>query len=201
MSRQWSRIELAQQLRNEIMGYFGAASDFDEQVAKKLKLSRTDMRCLDLIDRLGPISAGRLAEESDLTTGAVTFILDRLEEAGMVMRRRDTEDRRRVWVEMVPVAQERLKDLHQPVAEEMREVAQRFKADELATVRDFMRQAKEVFQRQMHDVVHEAVHEARSAAKDAAREARETAREAAREAWEAAQDAAEEPSEEDDRWK
>ena len=179
-------MELAQQLRNEIMGYFGAASDFDEQVAKKLKLSRTDMRCLDLIDRLGPISAGRLAEESGLTTGAVTFILDRLEEAGMVTRRRDTEDRRRVWVEMVPEAQERLDNLHQPVAEEMREVAQRFKADELATVRDFMRQAKEVFQRQMHDVVHEAVQEARSAAKDAAHEARESAREATREAREAA---------------
>jgi DNA-binding MarR family transcriptional regulator len=194
-------MELAQQLRNEIMGYFGAASDFDEQVAKKLKLSRTDMRCLDLIDRLGPISAGRLAEETGLTTGAVTFILDRLEEAGMVTRRRDTEDRRRVWVEIVPEAQERLKDLHQPVAEEMREVAQRFKADELATVRDFMRQAKEVFQRQMHDVVHEAVQEARSAAKDAAREARETAREAAREAREAARDAAGEPPEEEDRWK
>jgi DNA-binding MarR family transcriptional regulator len=198
-------MELAQQLRNEIMGYFGAASDFDEQVAKKLKLSRTDMRCLDLIDRLGPISAGRLAEESGLTTGAVTFILDRLEEAGMVTRRRDTEDRRRVWVEMVPEAQEQLKDLHQPVAEEMREVAQRFKADELATVRDFMRQAKEVFQRQVHDVVHEAVQEARIAAKDAAREARETAREAAREAREAAREAARdaggEPPEEDDHWK
>jgi DNA-binding MarR family transcriptional regulator len=194
-------MELAQQLRNEIMGYFGAASDFDEQVAKKLKLSRTDMRCLDLIDRLGPISAGRLAEETGLTTGAVTFILDRLEEAGMVTRRRDTEDRRRVWVEIVPEAQERLKVLHQPVAEEMREVAQRFKADELATVRDFMRQAKEVFQRQMHDVVHEAVQEARSAAKDAAREARQTAREAAREARKAARDAAGEPPDEEDRWK
>ena len=194
-------MELAQQLRNEIMGYFGAASDFDEQVAKKLKLSRTDMRCLDLIDRLGPISAGRLAEETGLTTGAVTFILDRLEEAGMVTRRRDTEDRRRVWVEIVPEAQERLKVLHQPVAEEMREVAQRFKADELATVRDFMRQAKEVFQRQMHDVVHEAVQEARSAAKDAAREARQTAREAAREARKAPRDAAGEPPDEEDRWK
>ena len=194
-------MELAQQLRNEIMGYFGAASDFDEQVAKKLKLSRTDMRCLDLIDRLGPISAGRLAEETGLTTGAVTFILDRLEEAGMVTRRRDTEDRRRVWVEIVPEAQERLKVLHQPVAEEMREVAQRFKADELATVRDFMRQAKEVFQRQMHDVVHEAVQEARSAAKDAAREARQTAREAAREARKAAREAAGEPPDEEDRWK
>src|SRR5580658_5836286 len=65
------------------MGYLGAASDFNEGLAKKLKLSRTDMRCLDLIGRLGPLTAGRLAEESGLTTGAVTFILDRLEEAGM----------------------------------------------------------------------------------------------------------------------
>ncbi len=131
------------------MGYFGAASDFDEGLAKKLKLSRTDMRCLDLIGRLGPMTAGHLAEESGLTTGAVTFILDRLEEAGMVTRRRDTEDRRRVWVEIVPAARQRLEGLQQPVAEEMRQVAQRFKADELAIVRDFMRQAKEVFQRQI----------------------------------------------------
>jgi DNA-binding MarR family transcriptional regulator len=92
------------------------------------------------------MTAGRLAEESGLTTGAVTFILDRLEGAGMVARRRDTEDRRRVWVEIVPEAQQRLQGLQRPVAEEMRQVAQRFKAEELAVVRDFMRQAKEVFQ-------------------------------------------------------
>ncbi len=142
-------MELAQQLRSEIMGYLGAASEFDDGLAKKLKLSRTDMRCLDLIGRLGPMTAGRLAEESGLTTGAVTFILDRLEEAGMVARRRDTEDRRRVWVEIVPEARQRLEVLQQPVAEEMRQVAQHFKADELAIVRDFMRQAKEVLQRQV----------------------------------------------------
>ena len=131
------------------MGYLGAASEFDDGLAKKLKLSRTDMRCLDLIGRLGPMTAGRLAEEIGLTTGAVTFILDRLEEAGMVTRRRDTEDRRRVWVEIVPEARQRLEGLQRPVAEEMRQVAQRFKADELTIVRDFMRQAKEVFQRQV----------------------------------------------------
>jgi DNA-binding MarR family transcriptional regulator len=192
MSRQWSRSELAQQLRNEIMGYFGAASDFDERVAKKLKLSRTDVRCLDLIGRLGPLTAGRLAEESGLTTGAVTFILDRLEEAGMVIRRRDTEDRRRVWVEIVPEAKERLADLQQPVADEMRQVAQHFKADELEVVRDFMRRAKEVFQRQMQDAVHQAVHddarEARDAAKQTAREARDLAHDLAREARKIAHD-------------
>jgi DNA-binding MarR family transcriptional regulator len=144
---------LGQQLRAEIMGYLGAASEFDEDLAKQLKLSRTDMRCLDLVGRLGPLTAGQLAVESGLTTGAVTFILDRLEKAGMVARRRDTEDRRRVWVEIVPAAQERLQGLQQPVAEEMRQVARRFKADELAIVRDFMRQAKEVFQRQVTNAV------------------------------------------------
>ncbi len=145
-------MELGQQLRNEIMGYLGAASDFDEGLAKKLKLSRTDMRCLDLIGRHGPLTAGRLAQEAGLTTGAVTFILDRLEAAGMVTRRRDTEDRRRVWVEIVPKAANRLQDLQRPVAEEMGRVSQRFALDELATVRDYMRQAKEVFQRQMRGI-------------------------------------------------
>lgn len=142
-------MELGQQLRNEIMGYLGAASEFEGGLAKKLKLSRTDMRCLDLIGRLGPLTAGRLAEQAGLTTGAVTFILDRLEEAGMVTRRRDSEDRRRVWVEIVPEAQLRMEELQRPVAEEMRQVTQGFAAEELAIVRDYMRQAKEVFQRQM----------------------------------------------------
>ena len=66
MSRQWSRSELGQQLRAEIIGYLGAASEFDDGMAKKLKLSRTDMRCLDLValpgrSRIG-ICAIRLSE-------------------------------------------------------------------------------------------------------------------------------------------
>src|ERR1700722_9954215 len=96
------------QLRSEIVGYFGAASEFDERVAKKFNLSRTDMRCLDLLGRRGPMTAGQLAEESGLSTGAVTFLLDRLEEAGMVKRRRGTDDRRRGWVEVGPAAERRL---------------------------------------------------------------------------------------------
>jgi DNA-binding MarR family transcriptional regulator len=202
VSRQWSKFELGQQLRDEIMGYFGAASDFNESVAKKLKLSRTDMRCLELIGRHGPMTAGRLAEESGLTTGAVTFILDRLEEARMVTRRRDTEDRRRVWVQIEPDAQNRLQEMQQPVAEQMREVTQHFKADELAVVRDYMRQAKEVFQRQMRDAVHETksvAAEAQREAHDAARGARREAREAALEARDAAREAREERDAEGER--
>jgi DNA-binding MarR family transcriptional regulator len=149
VSRQWSRSDLIAQLRSEIIGYFGAASDFDQGVAKKFKLSRTDMRCLDILGRRGSITAGQLSEESRLSTGAVTFLLDRLEAAGMVVRRRDTDDRRRVWVELVPAARKKLQHAQQPIVEEMKQVTQRFKAEELAIVRDFMREAKEVFERQI----------------------------------------------------
>src|ERR1700735_4226189 len=151
-----------QQLRSEIVGYFGAASAFDERVAAKFKLSRTDMRCLDLLDHQGPMTAGQLADETGLSTGAVTFLLDRLggggvavarlEEAGMVTRRRDTDDRRRVWVALVPSAHKRMARMQQPIVEEMRVVAQRFKEEELAVVRDFMRETKEVFERQVAGV-------------------------------------------------
>jgi DNA-binding transcriptional ArsR family regulator len=144
------------------------------------------------------MTAGKLAEESGLTTGAVTFILDRLEEAGMVTRRRDTEDRRRVWVEIVPEARQRLEGLQQPIAEEMRELAQRYKAEDLAVVRDFMRQAKEVFQRQVkdavkdsvRDAVRESVRSAHQAAQDAADEAARSVRESVRSARESARDSA-----------
>ena len=141
-----------QQLRSEIVGYFGAASAFDERVAAKFKLSRTDMRCLDLLDHQGPMTAGQLADETGLSTGEVTFLLDRLEEAGMVTRRRDTDDRRRVWVALVPSAHKRMARMQQPIVEEMRAVAQRFKEEELAVVRDFMRETKEVFERQVAGV-------------------------------------------------
>jgi hypothetical protein len=43
--------------------------------------------------------------------------------------------------------------MQQPVADQMREVTQRFKVDELAVVRDYMREAKEVFQRLMYGAV------------------------------------------------
>lgn len=77
-----------------------AATDlFDETLSQFLGINRTDGRCLDVIDRQGRVSAGHLASESGLTTGAVTAVIDRLEAIGYVRRIRDTVDRRKIWVE------------------------------------------------------------------------------------------------------
>lgn len=76
-----------------------ATDIFDETLAAFLGINRTDGRCLDVIERRGRISAGALANETGLTTGAVTAVIDRLEAAGYVKRTRDSLDRRKVWVE------------------------------------------------------------------------------------------------------
>lgn len=53
----------------------------------------------------GSLSAGELATRINLSQGTVTDILIRLEKRGLVKRVRDTEDRRRVLVEVTTDAQ------------------------------------------------------------------------------------------------
>lgn len=54
----------------------------------------------------GPHSVSELAEALGVSSPAVTQLVDRLAEIGMVRRRHDEEDRRRVLVEFVPGMQE-----------------------------------------------------------------------------------------------
>ena len=60
-----------------------AAGMLFEAFAALLGVNHTDGRCLDIVQRLGQITAGDLARASGLTTGAVTVVIDRLEKPAM----------------------------------------------------------------------------------------------------------------------
>ena len=60
------------------------------------------MECLDFLNLEGRVTAGRLAEVTGLTTGAITGVVDRLEKAGFVRRERDEIDRRKVFIVIIP---------------------------------------------------------------------------------------------------
>ena len=79
---------------------------YDDHLARFMGLNRTDTRCMDIIDRGKRVTAGQLATESGLTTGAVTIVIDRLEAAGYAQRERDPDDRRKVWITITPFAGE-----------------------------------------------------------------------------------------------
>jgi DNA-binding MarR family transcriptional regulator len=82
--------------------YQTANDNFDQAIADRLGMNRTDMRCVDLIDQAGGMTAGELAKAAGLTSGAVTAVVDRLEKAGMARRVADPSDRRRVRIEVTP---------------------------------------------------------------------------------------------------
>ncbi|HET6944684.1 MAG TPA: MarR family transcriptional regulator, partial [Gaiellaceae bacterium] len=58
----------------------------DEAAAAYLGINSTDARAVDVIDQHGRITAGELARELRLSTGAVTTLVDRLERAGLARR-------------------------------------------------------------------------------------------------------------------
>jgi DNA-binding MarR family transcriptional regulator len=118
----------------------GVTNDIaDQVVADYLGLNRTDTRCLDIVERLDGVSAGRLATEAGLSTGAVTTVLDRLERAGFARRVQDPADRRRVLVELTPAARRELQELYAPLADATLHQLEGYTTDEVSLVRDFMR--------------------------------------------------------------
>ena len=71
-------------------------SFFGQTVAIRFGLSESDVEALEVLLDSGAATAGRLSELMGLTTGAVTRVIDRLEQAGYVRRVPDPGDRRRV---------------------------------------------------------------------------------------------------------
>lgn len=97
------------------------------RIAEQMGLSPTDHKALDLVGQAeGPLTAGRIAELTGLSTGAVTGVVDRLEKSGMVRRVRDTEDRRKVLVEVVPNSMARFAPLFQSALDGMQKLLGEF---------------------------------------------------------------------------
>jgi len=139
--------EVYEELIDEVRRSQTATDRFDQAVADALELNRTDMRCLDVLEREGSVTAGRLAQATGLTTGAMTTALDRLERAGYARRVRDGSDRRRVLVELTAQAQriaERFYSEHAAAAERMYRL---YNQEQLELLLAFVRDGREFNER------------------------------------------------------
>lgn len=121
----------------------------DDGVANLMGVNRTDMRCIDILGRMGPMTAGQLAVESGLTTGAVTTMIDRIEGAGWARRVSDPSDRRRVVVEATPKVAEGAFQVYAPVFDLLKEMEEKYTVQELEAILRFMRQGNETNRRQI----------------------------------------------------
>ena len=118
---------------------------FDNLAAQRLGVNETDLHCLNIIENSGGLTAGELAAQAGLTTGAVTGVIDRLEKAEFARRVHDPGDRRRVKLEVTPKFYARANKIWGPVAADWAaRLGGRFTADELERVIDFLRTTNEL---------------------------------------------------------
>jgi DNA-binding MarR family transcriptional regulator len=118
---------------------------FDGLAAERLGLNRTDLHCINIVENAGGLTAGELATEAGLSTGAVTGVIDRLERAGFARRIPDPTDRRRVKVEVTDEFYARADRIWGPLkADWDTALSSRFTAEQLERISEFLRATNEV---------------------------------------------------------
>ena len=121
---------------------------FHTAIADRLGIGATDVKCYSILRQTGPITAGELAERTGLTTGAITGVIDRLEQAKLVRRARDPHDRRRIVLELVHDAEREreIGALYEPLGRAITGLVAQCSAAERATVLDFLLKASAILE-------------------------------------------------------
>jgi DNA-binding MarR family transcriptional regulator len=116
---------------------------FHITLAEQLGLNPTDSRVLGYLEEVGEATAGELADLTGLSTGAMTKVIDRLEEGGFARRRPDPADRRKVLVsiDQQSEATRTMEEAFKPLAEAVGMLLARFSPEELEVVARFAEEA------------------------------------------------------------
>lgn len=142
-----SSAEYIQNFRSTSRAYSDASILMHEAIARKAGLSGTDHKYLGLILQKKELTAGELAKLTGLTTGAVTGLIDRLEEKDLVKRQFTREDRRKV---IIVAQEENAMRLLEPLFTELQtktlELLQSFSEAELQVLERYFREATQIMQ-------------------------------------------------------
>ncbi len=96
----WWRVEPETQALRTLQT---AMAEAELAVARRMRLGQTDLAAMSHLAAADhPVGPGWLSQRLGVTPAAATELVDRLERAGHLERRRDTADRRRV--QLIPTA-------------------------------------------------------------------------------------------------
>jgi DNA-binding MarR family transcriptional regulator len=134
-----ARRQLTTQVKNTLRELHNQLSALNRQVGGHLAIKDTDMDCLDLISRHGPLSPSALARQAGLHPATMTGILDRLERAGWIARERDPADRRAVTVRALPDRGREMYALFAGMNSAMDSICADYDEQQLELLADFLR--------------------------------------------------------------
>jgi len=128
-------LELRRMVANSVL--------FNLRMAETLKVNPTDLQFINFMELYGPLTPGRLAELSRLTTGGVTVVLDRLEKAGIVKRVPNPSDRRSSLVHVAPKFLQSAHAAYAEMSDATNALLAQFSDKQLAVVAAFLKKAND----------------------------------------------------------
>lgn len=118
----------------------------NHQVSARLELKDTDLDCLDLISRHGPLSPSALAQLAGLHPATLTGVLDRLQKGGWITRERDAVDRRAVRVRALRERSGELLGHYAGMNTALEQICADYSEAELELIAGFLRRATDAGQ-------------------------------------------------------
>ncbi len=133
-------VELLKRLEEQSRELSTRTVIFHHFIGERLGLNPTDHKCLDLIFRAEtPMTATQLAEETGLSTGTITGVMDRLEKTGYIKRKRDANDRRLIFIKpLVERALIKLGPIFEPIRQASIDLYSNYTDEELTVILDFI---------------------------------------------------------------
>lgn len=139
---------LRQAVIDELRALSTEIDSFDQAAAERLGRNRTDMRCMDILDWRGTLTAGQLAAAAGLSSGAITTVVDRLERLGDVCRADDPHDRRRVVIRVTEEAGRRSETVFAGIRSASADLLTGYDDAELGLIRDFLLRCRDMVVRE-----------------------------------------------------
>lgn len=138
MTKPPSRRELLAEVSAEAARHAAAAVRLSIALAQQLGMPLADVQCLGLL-AAGPSVPSDLAARLGLTTGAMTKVLDRLQDARYISRSADPADRRRIVITADPEGFAALAASYAPLRERFGDQLAGYSSGELAAIVTFLR--------------------------------------------------------------
>lgn len=136
------RAAILQEFARAGRAYSDATVLFHTTVANRIGINPSDEKTLSVLQRLGPLSASEIAEQTGLAASSVTTLIDRLEAKGLVRRERDPRDRRRLTIVLAPHAAV-AEQLFASSGQSLAELIAHYSDDELHLIADFLQRNAE----------------------------------------------------------
>ncbi len=111
-------------------------------ISDKLNINPTDLESIEILYRIGKATAGMLAQQTGLTTGAITGVIDRLVKAGFAKREYDPDDRRKVYVNLnLKNIIEQIIPLYNSISKSFDNLLKNYSDKELIFINDFLKKS------------------------------------------------------------